>query len=253
MASWNHEQYLKFAEERTRPAAELLARVPVEKPHRVLDLGCGPGNSTELLSDRWQFAELHGVDNSPEMLARARRDLPTVDFIEADLACYRPDKPVDVLFANAVLQWLPAHETLIPQLFQTVAEGGAFAFQVPCNFDEPSHRLLRELPGPWAQRTAAVHLRARVGSAAFYYDLLAPHARHVDVWQTTYEHVMADAQVIVEWLSGTALRPYLAALSNDEREPYLAQYRAALELAYPARADGKRLFKFPRLFVVALR
>lgn len=253
MASWNHEQYLKFGEERTRPAGELLARVPVEKPHRVLDLGCGPGNSTELLSDRWPFAELHGVDNSPEMLVRARRDLPTVDFVEADVSSYRPDAPVDVLFANAVLQWLPAHETLLPELFACLSAEGALAFQVPNNFDEPSHRLMRELPGPWQERTAGVHRQARVGTPAFYYDLLASHAQHVDIWQTTYQHVMPDAQAIVEWVSGTGLRPYLDVLTADEREPYLQRYTAAIELAYPARADTKRLFSFPRLFVVALR
>lgn len=247
------EQYLKFSEERTRPAAELLARVPVEKAHRVLDLGCGPGNSTELLSDRWPFAQVRGVDSSPEMLARARRDLPTAEFVEADLQSYRPEQPVDVMFANASLHWLPEHEQLIPALFAHVAEDGALAFQVPCNFDAPSHRLMRELPGPWSPRTAALLQRSRVGTPAFYYDLLAPHARHVDIWQTTYEHVLPDAQSIVDWVSATGLRPYLEELEPEERAPYLAQYAKAIAAAYPARVDGKRLFSFPRLFVVAVR
>ena len=253
MASWDDEQYLKFADERTRPAKELLLRVPVEKPHRVVDLGCGPGNSTELLTDRWPYAEVVGVDNSQEMLARARRDLPTVDFIEADAQTYRPEQPVDVLFANALLQWVPGHEQLLPELFGSVLPGGALAFQVPNNFDEPSHRLMRELKGSWSERLAQVPARAQIGAPAFYYDLLAPHARHVDIWQTTYQHVMPDAQAIVAWVEGTGLRPYLDALAGEERAAYLSAYTAAIDSAYPPRSDGKRLFSFPRLFVVAVR
>ena len=253
MSSWDDEQYLKFADERTRPARELLARVPVEKPHRVVDLGCGPGNSTELLTDRWPFAEVSGIDSSPEMLKRARRDLPTVEFVEADVATYRPRQPVDVLFANAVFQWLPDHDTLIPSLFESVAEGGALAFQVPCNFEEPSHRLMRELVGPWSERISRADTRAAVAVPAYYYDRLAPHARHVDIWQTTYEHVMPNGAAIVDWVKGTGLRPFLDAVGDEHRLAYLEAYSAAIDGAYPPRADGKRLFSFPRLFVVALR
>lgn len=252
MGSWDDKQYLKFGEERTRPARELLARVPVEKPQRVIDLGCGPGNSTELLSDRFPFAELTGVDNAQAMLARARRDLPTVEFVEADVATYRPP-PVDLLFANAVFQWLPDHQTLISALFESVRPDGVFAFQVPCNFDEPSHRLMRELAGPWAERTRTLFSRPHVEKPTFYYDCLAPFARHVDIWQTTYEHVLDDAQAIVEWVKGTGLRPYLDAVGDEQQSGYLAAYTAAIDQAYPARSDGKRLFSFPRLFVVALR
>ncbi|MDB4990079.1 MAG: trans-aconitate 2-methyltransferase [Myxococcaceae bacterium] len=258
MASWDDEQYLKFAEERTRPAEELLARVPVDKPHRVIDLGCGPGNSTQLLSDRWPFADVRGVDSSPEMLQRARRDLPTVEFIEADLRTYRPDEPADVLFANAVLQWVPDHDKVIPDLFASLRPGGALAFQVPNNFEEPSHRLMRELTGhgltsATRERLRELNTRANVGVPAYYYDRLAVHARHVDIWQTTYEHVMPDAQAIVEWVRGTGLRPYLEALEGEQQAAFLAAYTAAIEVAYPRRANGKRLFSFPRLFVVAVR
>jgi trans-aconitate 2-methyltransferase len=253
MASWDDAQYLKFADERTRPARELLARVPLEAPERIVDLGCGPGNSTALLRERFPGATLLGVDSSAEMLARARVDLPGVRFLQADVADFRPDRPQHLLFANAVLHWLPAHELLVPALFAQLAAGGVLAFQVPCNFEEPSHRLMRELPGPWAARVAAVHARARVGSAAFYYDLLAPHAQSVDIWQTTYQHVMADAGAIVEWVKGTGLRPYLDAVAPTERAAYTAAYTAAIDAAYPARVDGRRLFAFPRLSVVAVR
>lgn len=253
MTSWDDAQYLKFADERTRPARELLGRVPLATAERVVDLGCGPGNSTALLRERFPRAALVGIDNSAEMLARARVDLPGVSFLQADVADFRPELPQDLLFANAVLHWLPAHETLVPALFAQLRAGGVLAFQVPCNFEEPSHRAMRELPGPWAARVAAVHTQARVGSPAFYYDLLAPQARSVDIWQTTYQHVMADAGAIVEWVKGTGLRPYLDAVGAADRAAYTAAYTAAIEAAYPARADGKRLFAFPRLSVVAVR
>jgi trans-aconitate 2-methyltransferase len=253
MTKWDDRQYLMFADERTRPARELLARVFVEKPHQVVDLGCGPGNSTELLTERWPFARVVGVDNSPEMLARAQADLPELEFVRADVSSYRPAQPVDLLFANAVFQWLPEHQRLLPELVESLAPGGALAFQVPNNFDEPSHRAMRELPGPWQARVAGVRREPRVGSSAFYYDLLAPHVQHLDIWQTTYEHVMDDAPAIVEWVKATGLRPYLEALDPSERSAYLEAYTQEVERAYPKRADGKRLFSFPRLFVVAVR
>jgi trans-aconitate 2-methyltransferase len=253
MPSWDDAQYLKFASERTRPARELLARVPVASARHVVDLGCGPGNSTALLRARWPDARLTGVDDSAEMLKRARGELPDVDWIEADAGTFAPSEPVDVLFSNALLQWLPAHEELVPRLFGHVRPGGALAFQVPHNFDEPSHRLMRETPGPWASRMAAVRLHDPVGKADSYYDLLAPYASSVDVWQTRYEHVMPDADAIVEWVKGTGLRPYLEALEPSERPLFLEAYASGIEAAYPARRDGKRLFSFPRLFVVAVR
>ncbi len=251
--TWDDAQYLLFADERTRPARELLARVAVASPERVVDLGCGPGNSTALLRERWPAAALTGVDSSPEMLQRARRDLPSVEWVQADVNGFVATQPVDVLFANALLQWLPAHDALLPALFGQVNPGGALAIQVPHNFAEPSHRLMRELPGAWSERTATVRSRATVGSPAFYYDLLAPMARSVDIWQTTYEHVMTDADAIVDWVKGTGLRPYLDVLTDEERPQYLAAYTRGIGAAYPPRSDGKRLFSFPRLFIVAMR
>jgi trans-aconitate 2-methyltransferase len=253
MSAWDDAQYLKFADERTRPARELLARVPVPIARRVLDLGCGPGNSTALLRERWPEARVTGVDSSAEMLERARHDHPEIDWVLGDASRFVPEAAVDVSFSNALLQWLPDHAALIPLLFEQVRPGGVLAFQVPCNFGEPSHRLMRELSGPWAERTAAVRRRSAVGSAGFYYDLLGPRARAVDIWQTTYEHVMLDAAAIVDWVKGTGLRPYLDVLTPDERPQYLEAYTRAIAEAYPARRDGKRLFSFPRLFVVALR
>jgi trans-aconitate 2-methyltransferase len=260
MSVWNDEQYLKFADERTRPARELLARVPLEEAARVIDLGCGPGNSTELLVRRFPEAEVTGVDNSAEMLERARRDIAGASWALADAARYRAPEAVDLLFANALLQWLPDHQRLFPALLEQVRSGGVLAVQMPINFEEPSHRLMRETEpdsstpfASWVERLRDVRELHRVAEPEFYYDLLAPHAARVDIWQTNYQQVMPDANAIVEWVKGTGLRPYLAALPEAERAHYLERYTAGIERAYPARADGRRLFKFPRLFVVAQR
>ncbi len=228
-------------------------RVPSARVERAVDLGCGPGNSTALLRERWPRARLSGVDNSPEMLERARRDSPTTEWILGDAGSYRASEPVDLLFANAVLHWLPDHATLFPALIEQVKEGGALAVQMPQSFEEPSHRLMREVRARLMPGRRAVNAATPVAGPAFYYDLLAPRATAVDIWRTTYEHVMPDAAAIVEWVKGTGLRPYLDDLTESERATYLAAYQAAIELAYPARVDGKRLFSFPRLFIVAVR
>ena len=260
MPVWDDRQYLKFADERTRAADELLARVPSFPTRTVVDLGCGPGNSTALLVARYPQANVVGVDNSREMLERAERDLPRVTWVHADAQSYQPAQPVDLLYANAVLQWVPDHARVFPELLAKVREGGALAVQMPHNFQEPSHLFMRELDAGDEARTAAWRTRLsdvrslnRVASPEFYYDLLAPHAKSVDIWQTTYQHVMADAGAIVEWVKGTGLRPYLDALPEAERPEYLERYTAAIDAAYPPRSDGRRLFRFPRLFIVALR
>jgi trans-aconitate 2-methyltransferase len=242
MTDWDNRQYLKFGDERTRAAAELLARVPLERAADVVDLGCGPGNSTALLRARFAGARVTGVDSSADMLERARKD-----------ARFAPEAPVDLIFANALLQWLPDHAALVPRLFAQLAPGGVLALQMPRNYEEPSHRLMRSTPGPWSERLAGVRALTPVSSPAFYYDLLAPHASAVDIWQTTYEHVMPSAEAIVEWVRGTGLRPYLDALPERERAAYLAAYTRGIDAAYPVRADDKRLFSFPRLFIVAVR
>ncbi len=253
MTLWNDAQYLKFGDERTRAARELLARVPLERAERVVDLGCGPGNSTALLRERWLKARLSGVDNSPEMLERARRDFPSIEWTLGDAAGYRADEPLDLLFANAVFHWLPDHATLFPSLIEQVRKGGVLAVQMPQSFEEPSHRLMREVRARLMPGRQDVNAATPVAGATFYYDLLAPRAAAVDIWRTTYEHVMPDAGAIVEWVKGTGLRPYLAELTESERTRYLSEYLAAIDLAYPKRVDGKRLFSFPRLFIVAVR
>lgn len=256
MSDWDAGLYLAFGDERTRPARELLGRVACAAPATVVDLGCGPGNSTALLAARWPAAAVIGIDSSPDMLARARADLPALRWELADVATWQPAAPVDVVFANAVLQWLPDHAALLPRLLAAVAPGGALAVQMPESFAQPSHVAMRELwTEPSEARGPLPHRdTSSVLAASAYYDLLAPHAARVDLWHTTYEQVMPDADAIVRWVSGTGLRPFLDALPDpDERAAFVAAYTARIAALYPARADGQRLFSFSRLFIVASR
>lgn len=255
---WSAKQYVKFEDERTRPARDLLAAVPTRDPRRVVDLGCGPGNTTELLLQAFPKAEIIGLDSSPDMVTNARARLRGISFEVADLTTWRPDPaaPVDIVYSNAVLQWVPGHETILPRLLGLLPEGGSLAIQMPDNLDEPSHVAMREAArqGPWAARLAAADgARTPLAPPAWYYGLLKPHAGRVDVWRTVYHHPLDGVDGIVEWFKGSGLRPYLAALDPAEREAYLAAYRTLIAPHYPAAADGKVLLAFPRLFIVATR
>lgn len=256
MADWDPALYRRFEGERTRPAIELLARVPLAAARHAVDLGCGPGNSTELLAVRWPEAEIVGIDSSEAMLASARERLPGLRFERADIADWQPTQPPDLIFANAVLQWLPGHERLLPRLFALLAPGGVLAVQMPDNLDEPSHRAMRELAAlpPWTEHLRGAEAqRPRPLSAAAYYDLLAREAASVDIWHTVYRHPLASPEAIVDWLRSTGLRACADALPENERAAYLDAYRERIDSAYPERADGRRLLHFPRLFIVARR
>jgi trans-aconitate 2-methyltransferase len=253
--TWSAAQYVKFEEERTRPVWDLVARIPVTAARRAADIGCGPGNSTEVLRARYPEAEMVGIDSSPDMIAAARKRLPDVDFIIADIEGWE-GKDFDVILANAVIQWIPDHQALLPALMAKLAPGGSLAVQTPDNLDEPSHRLMREVAadGRWVGKLAdAAKARAARRGADWYFRLLRGYASSVDIWRTTYFHPLAGARAIVEWVKGTGLRPFLDPLDTWEREAYLARYEAAIAEAYPSEADGTVLLPFPRLFVVASR
>lgn len=253
--SWSAAQYVKFEAERTRPVWDLLARVPASGVRRAADIGCGPGNSTEVLRARCEGAEIVGIDSSPDMIAVARKRLPDVAFEVANVESWQ-GADFDVILANAVIQWIPDHEALLPALIARLAPGGALAVQTPDNLDEPSHRLMREVAaaGPWAKKLAeAAEARAVRQGADWYFRLLRRHAQRVEIWRTTYFHPLAGAPSIVEWVKGTGLRPFLDPLDAGEREAYLARYGAAITEAYPAEPDGTVLLPFPRLFFVAVR
>jgi trans-aconitate 2-methyltransferase len=253
--TWNPDRYLAFADHRTRPAIDLLARVPLRDAERVVDLGCGPGNSTRLLADRWPAAMIVGIDSSSDMLASARRSSIAATWLEADIATWVPDRVPDLIYSNAALHWLGDHETLLPRLLACVAPGGVLAVQMPRNFEAPSHALLRATAasGPWAERLAGALDWRPVAAPEWYYDLLAPHARILDIWETVYLHVLDGDDPVLRWTRGTALRPLLQALEGADRAAFEAAYAARLRAAYPRRVDGQTLLPFRRLFIVAQR
>lgn len=254
--TWSPELYLKFGDERSRPARDLLAQVPLVSPSLVYDLGCGPGNSTALLDAAYPEAEIVGVDNSKEMLAEARRRLPSRRFVLADLTHWNAEGPSDLLFSNATFQWIPDHDAVLKRLVVTVRDGGVLAVQMPDNLEEPSHRLMHETAaaGPWSGRLAdASEARSLVHSPSHYYDLLKPFCGSVEISHTIYNLPLDGAGAIVDFFRSTALRPYLGPLSENEREAFLSDYAARVAQAYPTRVDGKVLLRFPRLFLVAVR
>ena len=251
--NWEPGRYLEYRAERLRPAIDLLARVPLEVPERIADLGCGPGNATALLAARWPRAALVGVDSSAKMLERARQTGPSADWVQADLADWRPDGDFDLLYSNATLQWLPDHGPVLTRWFAALAPGGCLAVQMPRNFDAPSHRLIAETlaNGPWADRLAGLRRTRPVAEPEVYADLFADLGAPLDLWETTYLHILDGDDPVFRWVSGTALRPILGQLMPDEVAPFQAALAARLAAAYPKRKDGRTLFPFRRLFLVA--
>lgn len=256
MQDWNPQLYRQFESERTRPARELLARIAIPDVRYATDLGCGPGNSTELLAQVWPEAVVTGIDSSEAMLVQARERLPDCRFAQADIRYWQAEQPQQVIYANASLQWLGDHQALLPHLVSQLDIGGSLAIQMPDNLDEPSHRLMREVAAGerWqAHISPQAADRKRLLTTEQYYDLLSDTGCEVDIWRTTYYHVMSDAQAIITWLRATGLRPFLASLDDSQQQAFLAEYHQALIPAYPTRSNGKVLLAFPRLFMVAMK
>jgi len=255
--SWSATQYSKFEAERNRPIRDLLANIPNATVATAADIGCGPGNSTELLQARFPDARVTGMDSSADMIEAARKRLPDLDFELDDIATWHNSGPFDVIFANASLQWVPDHATLFPALIAKLAPGGSLAVQMPDNLDEPAHRLMRltAADGPWAAKLAnAANARAVRHDADWYYRALGDSVTAIDIWRTTYHHPLAGgANAVVEWFKGTGLRPFLGPLDAAEQQAFLARYESHVAEAYPALPDGTVLLPFPRLFIVATR
>lgn len=255
-SDWNPGLYDRFADERERPSRELLARVPLNEPAEVVDLGCGSGLSTAPLVERFASARVLGIDTSAAMLEKARVAVPGATFALGDAATWRPEAPVDLIFANAVLQWLPDHVHLIPRLLSLLAPGGVLAVQMPDNLEEPSHRGMRQAAGmgAWEAKLAAAETaREPLRGVEATYDLLAGDCRYIDQWTTNYAHALDGHDAIIEWFKSTGLRPYLDPLDEDERAGFLAAYRERLAATYPVQRDGKVLLHFPRRFFVAVK
>jgi trans-aconitate 2-methyltransferase len=253
--TWDPKTYLAFGGERTRPAAELVARISAEHPARIADLGCGPGNSTALLSARWPDAEIEGIDNSPAMLATARGGGVSARWIEADVASWAPECGYDVIYSNATLQWVSDHEELLPRLVSFLAPGGVLAFQVPRNFGSPSHTIAQDIAKDprWRDKLTRVRDWWTVREPEEYYGILEPLTQEIDIWETRYLQTLEGADAVYRWVLGTGLRPFVDALEGEEREAFLTEYRAHVAHAYPRRANGITLFPFQRLFCIAAR
>jgi trans-aconitate 2-methyltransferase len=254
MPTWDPSQYLKFTDHRLRPALDLMARIALDAPLRIYDLGCGPGNITRLLAERWPAAAVTGIDSSADMLAKARIEAPQVAFEQADIARWSPPAPADLLFSNATLHWLDDHASLLPRLAAQLAPGGVLAIQMPDNRASPSHLLMDEAAatGPWHETLAALRpVYGSMQSPDAYYRILAPVTRQLDIWETTYLHVLEGDNPVVEWTKGTALRPILDALAEPERSDFLAAYALRIAAAYPPQPDGRTLLPFRRIFIVA--
>lgn len=252
---WDPAKYLEFVGPRLRPALDLLARVPAASPALVVDLGCGAGNVTRLLVDRWPAASVTGVDGSPAMLAAARAAAPAVTWVEADIGTWRSSRPADVVFSNAALHWLDDHPRLFPHLVAGLAPGGVLAVQMPRNHGAPSHTAIvaAAQAGPWRERLRPVLRERPVAEPAVYHEILAPHVSRLDIWETEYLHVLEGENPVVEWTRGSALKPLLDALPEPERSGFLAEYSSRIARAYRPDPHGRTLFPFRRLFIVAVR
>ena len=260
-ADWDPDQYARFHDHRLRPALELLDRVPLTSPSLVYDLGCGTGTITRVIAERFPGARVIGVDSSPEMLAKARSEPGRIEWVGADITEWEPEQAPDLIYSNAVLHWLRDHPALFPRLLGYLAPGGCFAVQMPLSHLQPSHVLMCETLANGGvsgsrlgdETLAAAAAREWVLDSGAYYDLLAPWASELDIWETEYLHRLEGEDGVLEWVRATGLRPVLNGLTGADLERFLKVYRERLREAYPRRADGSTLYPFPRLFLVATR
>jgi trans-aconitate 2-methyltransferase len=252
-ASWDPTQYLQFSGERLRPALDLLAQVKLTDPARVVDLGCGAGNVTAILRQRYPDAEVIGIDGSAEMLEKARASEPDCRFEQADFFHWQPEQPVDLIYSNAALQWVGEHPTLFPRLLSCLAPGGVLAVQMPAMHAEPLRRAPLDLATkePWAKYLAGITSAPDLLSTLEYWDLLRPRVDALDIWQTTYLHALRGEHAVMQWAAGSSLRPFLDRLPEPHNATFRQAYSEAVQPHYPRQADGTTLLPFQRLFIMA--
>lgn len=256
MADWNPSLYLSFADERARPALDLIARLPHRAPRLIHDLGCGPGNSTRLLADAFPQAMLTGIDSSHAMIAKAKKAVPSARFAVGDVALWQPSPDADLVFSNALFQWVPEHPRHLARILDALKPGAMLAVQMPDNLHEPSHVHMAKTamkPAYSAKLAKAAKARSPLLSAQGYFQILRPLCSQLDIWRTAYHHRLNGHQGIIDMLSSTGLRPFLDPLTEAERSAWLADYRRAIAPHYPVMDDGLLLFPFPRLFLLAVK
>lgn len=254
---WDAGQYLKYSDERSRPYFDLLARVTANNAASIVDLGCGPGNLTRTLIERWPAAHVVGVDNSPEMLEQARSlAIPgRLDFVQADISSWSPETPIDLIVSNAAFQWVPDHEVIFPRLARMLSAGGTLAVQMPYHFQNPAHLAIEETKADprWSNVLAGIGLHQQsVMPLVWYVERLHDLGFKVDAWQTSYIHVLSGENPVLEWFKGTALRPLLQKLDAQQKRDFLGGLGERLRDAYPAKRN-LTLLPFPRIFFVATR
>jgi trans-aconitate 2-methyltransferase len=258
MPGWDANLYLKFSGQRARPAADLLAQIDLENPRRIIDLGCGTGNSTEQLHRRWPQADLTGLDSSPDMLSQARSNHPDWKWIQSGVEQWLPDLSFDLIFSNACLHWVAAHGRLFPRLVSYLAPGGALAVQMPNSYELPAHSVMKEVANdpvaPWARTLAGASETISVQPLPFYYETLRKISSRVNIWQTEYLQIMDGPRAILDWVRSTAMRRYTEPLPSDEqRKQFEQRCLERFEQYYPANDQGKTLFPYRRMFIIAYR
>ena len=254
MAEWDPQQYLQFKQDRLRPVNDLVRRIEHIVPKTAVDLGCGPATSTRILGEQFVEAKIIGLDNSQSMINEARKNYPDADYLVADATGWVPDNPVDLIFSNAVFHWLPDHENLLSRLAGALNAGGTLAVQMPDNMAEPSHLAIRQVAG--SERfekllQSQFSSRNDVASANEYYEWLKRDFVSVDIWQTSYAHILPGHSYIVDWMKGAALTPFLSALDQPLQKEFLDDYLNVITNSYRNQKDGNVIFQFPRLFFVA--
>lgn len=253
-SDWNATLYLNFDNERLRPALDLLAQIPAKDPKLIYDLGCGPGNVTMYLKQRWSNARVVGIDSSADMIAKAQAISSEIEWRLADLTTWQADAPADVLYTNATLHWLDNHEVLFPRLLDAVKPGGVMAIQIPNNFSAPSHTSIADVvrDGPWQERLKPFQRENPVKQMDEYYQILRPHVTSLNMWETIYHQQLEGEDPVVIWTMSTMLRPLLDQLSEAEGATFVEDYRKRVRKAYPPRADGVTIMPFKRMFMIAI-
>lgn len=256
MSTWDPRQYLKYEDERTQPSIDLTAKIKVDNPMTIIDIGCGPGNSTQVLYQRWPNAHITGLDNSREMIEKAQKDYPNQNWLLADASRLKLDQTYDVIFSNAALQWIHNHDLLIPRLFMMVNPHGSLAVQVPANNESPLHRALLSVSSKekWSRFVSGTEKLLNYHTAEYYYNILCPIASSLDLWETIYYHVMASHEELLEWYKGTGIRPFLEKLPDERsRKEFEGEIAAECRRYYTSQRDGTILFPFKRIFFIAYK